>query len=180
MLDKIMQLKPILFLSLKVTLPTVIIGFYILPNITTYIMEKQVIKEINVSEETNVSEEMINVSEKEVKVPKEEVVNVSGDCRGCHYNIAAEIQSTSIHTNFDCKVCHSGMSRRISCLKCHKVENFSAHEQFIKWAENNTMMYSSNEACIACHTYAKIKLYNITRKNNLMFSADLRLLHETQ
>ncbi|RLI86808.1 MAG: hypothetical protein DRP01_03335, partial [Archaeoglobales archaeon] len=112
------KLKPVILLSLKVTLPTVIIGFYILPNITTYIMEKQIIKEINVSEE------MINVSKEEVKVLEEEkIVNVSGDCRGCHYNIAAEIQSTSIHTNFDCKVCHPGMSRRISCLKCHKVEN---------------------------------------------------------
>jgi len=35
------KLKLVILLPLKVTLPTVIIGFYILPNTITHIMERQ-------------------------------------------------------------------------------------------------------------------------------------------
>jgi len=164
MIDKITNLKPILLLSLKVVLPAIVLGFYILPNIAIFITEKPLIVK---------KEEMVNVSEEIVS----EEINVSKDCRECHLNIAAEIQATPVHKNFDCRVCHPGMSRRVSCLECHRVVNFSAHAPFMKWAEKNSMMYSSNEACIGCHTHAEIEIYDVTGKGNLEFNADLR--HKT-
>ena len=103
---------------------------------------------------------------------------VSENCTKCHQDVAVELSLSPYH-NFNCTFCHPGMSRNFTCVQCHlDIGNFSAHERFIEWAENNTQMTGSNEACIGCHTYAKIPLYNITERTYISLSSDIRDLHE--
>ncbi len=103
---------------------------------------------------------------------------VPENCTKCHKNVAIELSLSPYH-NFNCTFCHPGMSRNVTCVQCHPdIGEFAAHKKFIEWAENNSLMVGSNEACIACHTYAKIPIYNVTERTYLSFSSDLRKIHE--
>lgn len=102
----------------------------------------------------------------------------SENCTECHQDVATELSMSPYH-NFNCTFCHPGMSRNVTCVQCHfDIGNFSAHKKFIEWAENNTLMVGSNEACIGCHTSANIPIYNITERTYISFSSDIRKLHE--
>jgi len=143
--------------------PSAIIGFMVMPNYTLYLIE----------------DEPFSFNETEISTSSFYATNdtTTEDCTSCHYDVAAEIQSTPHHRGFDCEVCHTGMNTNISCVECHPVSNFHAHSGFIEWAENNTEMYSSNEACIACHTEAEIEIYQPAVENAFEVDADLRALH---
>jgi nitrate/TMAO reductase-like tetraheme cytochrome c subunit len=65
------------------------------------------------------------------------------------------------------------MSRNVSCTECHALIDFDAHKAFIQWAENDSMMVSSNEACIGCHTTGVFRTYNLSVRKSLDFNADL-------
>ncbi len=83
-------------------------------------------------------------------------------CIRCHPDVAIELKFSPYHY-FNCTFCHLGMSRNVTCVQCHpNIGDFSAHKPLINWSENSMIMVSSNEACIACHTYAKILICNIT------------------
>lgn len=139
--------------------PTTFIGMFILPNATVYYVENN----FNSLNESNLTTEYITEGE---------------TCQDCHPNIATEIQNTPLHRNFDCTVCHKERGdKNISCLDCHEVVGFAAHIRLIEWAENSTLMHSSNEACIACHTNAEIEIYDTGRRDSIDMSVDLRDLH---
>ncbi len=102
---------------------------------------------------------------------------VSENCSECHPDVATELSMSPYH-NFNCTFCHPGMSRNVTCVQCHfDIGNFSAHKKFIEWAENNSLMMGSNEACIGCHTNAKIPIYNVTERTHLSFTFDMAELH---
>ncbi len=105
-------------------------------------------------------------------------VTTTENCTECHRDVAVELSMSPYH-NFNCTFCHPGMSRNVTCVRCHPlIGNFSAHKKFIEWAENNTLMKGSNEACIACHTYAKIPILNVTERRYMSFEFDMGELHE--
>jgi len=94
---------------------------------------------------------------------------VSENCKKCHQNVAVELEFSPYH-DFNCTFCHNGMSRDVRCVQCHPdVGNFSAHKKFVEWAKNSTLMTGTNEACIACHTYAKVPICNITYGRYMSF-----------
>ncbi len=100
------------------------------------------------------------------------------NCSKCHQNVAVELSMSPYH-NFNCTFCHPGMSRNVTCVQCHpNIGEFSAHKKFIEWAENNTLMKGSNEACIACHTTAKIPIPKITERRYLSFEFDMGKLYD--
>ncbi|HID42206.1 MAG TPA: hypothetical protein EYP30_00245 [Archaeoglobaceae archaeon] len=138
-------------------LPAGVIGFFILPNITIFLIEEPPFT-VNLTE--------AGLAEGE-----------HPSCQSCHPEVATEIMNTPHHTNFECEVCHTGMSRNVSCDNCHYVIGFAAHRGFVEWSVNNSAMYSSNEACIACHTHAKIELYELQHIRELKFFADARMTH---
>lgn len=142
--------------------PSAIIGFMVMPNYSLYLIEDETFS----FNETEISTNSFYAAS-----------NTTEDCTSCHYDVAAEIQSTPHHHGFDCEVCHTGMNTNISCLDCHPVSNFHAHSGFIEWAEGNPEMYSSNEACIACHTSAEIEIYQQPVTTTFEVNADLRTLH---
>ncbi len=101
----------------------------------------------------------------------------SENCSECHPDVATELSMSPYH-NFNCTFCHPGMSRNVTCVQCHfDIGSFSAHKNFIEWAENNSLMMGSNEACIGCHTNAKIPIYNVTERTHLSFTFDMAELH---
>ncbi len=109
-------------------------------------------------------------------VAEKRVVNMG--CAKCHPEVATELSVSPYH-NFRCTFCHPGMSRNVTCVQCHKlIGNFSAHKKFIEWAENNTLMMGSNEACIACHTHAKIPIYNVTERKFISFEFNMADLYK--
>ncbi len=90
-------------------------------------------------------------------------------CVKCHPDVAVELAFSPYH-DFKCTFCHHGMSRNVTCVSCHpNVGNFSAHKPLVEWAKNSTLMTGSNEACIACHTYAEIPICNITYNPYISF-----------
>ncbi len=94
---------------------------------------------------------------------------VSSNCKRCHQNVAVELEFSPYH-DFNCTFCHNGMSRNVTCVQCHpNVGNFSAHKEFVEWAKNSTLMTGSNKACVACHTYAKVPICNITYGKYMCF-----------
>ena len=94
---------------------------------------------------------------------------ISENCKRCHQNVAVELEFSPYH-DFNCTFCHNGMSRDVRCVQCHPdVGNFSAHKKFVEWARNSTLMTGTNEACIACHTYAKVPICNITYGKYMCF-----------
>ena len=140
--------------------PTTFIGLIVFPNATVYYIEDNFYS-LN---QSNLSDLMSE--------------GAGEACQDCHYNIAAEIQNTPHHRNFDCTICHKEKGdRNVGCLDCHEVVGFHAHKRLIEWAENNTLMYSSNEACIACHTNAEIQIYDVERRRSIDLSVDFRDLH---
>jgi len=157
MLDLISRLNTPETRFFLLILPAGFIGFFILPNITVFLIEEPPFT-LNLTE--------MSLAEGE-----------NPTCQSCHTDVAAEIMNTPHHTNFDCEVCHKGMSRNASCINCHLIIDFDAHRGFVEWSLNNTTMYSSNEACVACHTYAKIEFYEIKHEKELGFFADARITH---
>ena len=141
--------------------PSTVIGLLVFPNATVYFLEDSNL----LFNESNTSTGNISVNE------------TDRPCEDCHYDVYAEIQSSPHHRNFECTTCHDGMDKNVSCLECHEVVGFHAHQGLIEWAENNTLMYSSNEACVACHTSAEIQIYDVSRSGGISVSADFRDLH---
>jgi|Deesub1362B_J571_1020462.scaffolds.fasta_scaffold00349_9 hypothetical protein len=153
--------SPVPKIILLFVAPTTVIGLLVFPNATVYFLEN-----------SNPSFDDSNVLAGNLSAD-----GIDKPCEDCHYDISAEIQSTPHHRNFECTVCHDGMNKNISCLNCHEIAGFHAHQRLIDWAENSTLMYSSNEACIACHTSADIQIYNVSKDEVINIGADIRNLH---
>ncbi len=90
------------------------------------------------------------------------LTTISPNCTKCHHEVAVELEFSPYH-DFSCLFCHHGMSSNVTCVSCHpNIGNFSAHKKLVEWAIENPLMKGSNEACIACHTYAEVPICNIT------------------
>ncbi len=157
-----------------VFMPATITGMFLLPNASLLLMD-----DTSTLNETSTSEEELSLSSTES----------DSDCSQCHENyhdIAAEIESSPIHTGYDCTVCHKQGSDTeckdnripIKCSECHNVNpnNFSAHRGFMDDAEKDLTMNSTNEACIGCHTHASVRI-NWTHRAAVEF--DVVLFRET-
>jgi len=153
--------SPIPKLLILFVAPTTFIGMVVFPNATVYYIEKN----FNYLNQSNLTVDYLSDENEE-------------PCQNCHTDIATEIQNTPHHRNFDCTVCHEGKGdKNVSCLDCHEVVGFAAHARLMEWAENSDLMYSSNEACIACHTNAEIPIYEIEKKSSIDLSMDIRNFH---
>ncbi|MFP4559085.1 MAG: hypothetical protein ACLFO6_06290 [Archaeoglobaceae archaeon] len=129
---------------------------FILPNASLLLMED------------NTSTNYASVTDEELEMSS---TDSDPDCSQCHDNyhdIAAEIESSPIHTGYNCTVCHKEGSdtecqanrTTVRCSQCHNVNpnNFSAHRGFMEDAEKDPTMNSTNEACVGCHTHAAVRI----------------------
>lgn len=140
---------------LLIFMPATVTGMFLLPNASLLFMEDNT----STLSETSVSDEELKLSSND------------SNCSQCHdnyYDIAAEIESSPIHNDYDCTICHKegrdtecqANRTTVMCSECHNVNpnNFSAHRGFVEDAVNDSRMNFTNEACIGCHTHASVKI----------------------
>ncbi|MFO7967506.1 MAG: hypothetical protein R6U44_07905 [Archaeoglobaceae archaeon] len=130
-------------------MPATITGMFLLPNLSLFFMEDD-----TTLSETSVSDEELELS--------------CSECHDNYHDIAAEIESSPVHTDYNCTICHKQGSdtecednrTTVRCSECHNVNinNFSAHRGFMEDAEEDPTMNSTNEACIGCHTHASVRV----------------------
>lgn len=155
-------------------MPATITGMIVLPNATLLFIED------SPTFDTSVSDEEMQLSS----------TDTSNNCSKCHSKAETQLHNSPIHEDLSCTDCHNQSEStecevnrsKVECMECHEgyhpaggfgltdspndTGTHAAHMGFINNALKDSKMLGANEACIACHTRAPVKI-NWTHRASL-------------